>query len=189
MSLWAESRGPFPGVPSSAPVQDTPREVQSESEQDTSPLVPAFCWIRAGHSLLNLLFQCQQHWCSILGDCVWSCTPKHPEGPECGDVIATPAGLPVSPNPGHPFAPCRKLSQPSQARCRPRGTPYLCRRGEGAGAAASMPCCCPAAAGGGRAGAWPGAARGQGQPPWWHRLCWPSQHHGPAPRCCLQHRL
>lgn len=114
VSLWAEGRGPFPGVPSSAPVQDTPREVQSESEQDTSPLVPAFCWIRAGHSLLNLLFQCQQHWCSILGDCVWSCTPKHPEGPECGDVTATPAGLPVSPNPGHPFAPCRSSPSPSR---------------------------------------------------------------------------
>lgn len=64
---------------------------------------------------------------------------------------------------------CRTFSQPSQVRHRPQGNPpYLCRQGEGAGRAASMPCCCPAAAGGGRGGAQRGAACGGGQ----RASCW-----------------
>lgn len=37
---------------------------------------------------------------------------KHPEGPEFGEVTATATGLPVSPNPGHPFAPSGRSPSP-----------------------------------------------------------------------------
>lgn len=100
---------------------------------------------------------------------------KHPQDTTYGDVAATTAGLlPASPEPWPPplLPGCKMLSQPSQARCRPQGNPpgqphYLCRRGEGAGRAASMPCCCAAAAGGGRGGARRGAAGGWGQVASW----------------------
>lgn len=89
------------------------------------------------------------------------CSELHPPpGPNEGRCCSHNCCLPPS-SPGCPLCYLtagRSPSPPEQGADPEETHRYLCRRGEGVGHAASMPCCCLAAAGGGRGGARQGAS-------------------------------